>query len=79
MSQAQEIAAPKRPIPELRDFARVQVAEVGLRPAARLSGITPTGLRLFVNETHPRDHIRRKLVVGAPTPRALGVPPVPAR
>ncbi len=63
MSQGQDVVAPKLPIPELRDFARVQVEEVGLRPAARRSGITPTGLRTFVNGTDPRNQTRRKLEI----------------
>jgi hypothetical protein len=63
MVRAAELAAPKLPIPELREFARVQVDGTGLRPASRASQIAPGSLRLFIDGSHPQDKTRRRLEI----------------
>lgn len=63
MPQDAEIAAPKLPIPELRDFARTQVDGFGLRPASRASRVAPNCLRKFIDGSHPQDKTRRRLEI----------------
>ena len=50
------------PVPMLRDAARQAVARASLRQVARAIGISPPGLRLFLDGSAPRRATQQKLV-----------------
>ena len=52
---------PSLPIPLLRDAVARQAARVSLRRAAREVGVSPNGLRNFLNGAAPRGTTRAKL------------------
>ncbi|MBI4512734.1 MAG: hypothetical protein HY702_01370 [Gemmatimonadetes bacterium] len=52
---------PSLPVPLLRDAVARQVARASLRSAAREMGISPNGLRNFLNGATPRARTRAKL------------------
>ena len=52
---------PSLPIPLLRDAVARQAARVSLRRAAREVGVSPNGLRNFLNGAAPRGTTRGKL------------------
>lgn len=68
------------PLRRLRDVLRRRVEEASLRQAAREVGMSPTGLRKFLDGADPYSETRRKLerwyvqestrVYGAPDPEA---------
>lgn len=52
---------PALPVPVLRDAVALEVARRSLRGAAREIGISPNGLRNFLNGAEPRAGTRAKL------------------
>lgn len=63
MERTAEVVAPKVPIPELRDLTRAQVDAIGIRPAARVSGIGSSSLVKLLDGSHPHEKTRRKLEI----------------
>ncbi len=51
---------PTIPVPLLRDAVEREIAELSLRTAAKLIGISPNGLRNFISGSVPRSATRAK-------------------
>jgi hypothetical protein len=57
----QRRGVPTIPVPLLREAVEKEIAELSLRGAAKLIGISPNGLRNFINGSAPRSATRAKL------------------
>ena len=57
----QRRGVPTIPVPVLRDAVALAITELSLRGAAKEMGISPNGLRNFINGSAPRSATRAKL------------------
>ncbi len=57
----QRRGVPTIPVPVLRDAVALAITELSLRGAAEQMGISPNGLRNFINGSAPRSATRAKL------------------
>src|SRR5690348_3982561 len=57
----QRRSVPTIPVPVLRDAVALAITELSLRGAGRQIGISPNGLRNFLNGSAPRSATRAKL------------------
>jgi len=57
----QRRGVPTIPVPVLRDAVTLAITELSLRGAAEQMGISPNGLRNFINGSAPRSATRAKL------------------